>query len=298
MHRRRILQTAGLTAGAALLAACGSPAPGDTTEPTDSAGTPTPPDDDETDDIAVINASYETLAGTDRRFAFGLQELDRAAMRADEVEVVIRDVSTGEAIGDAVRAEVHPEAAGGLGIYLARIDVPDPGIVEAVVTADGRRGTAAITVIDPDDSELPVPGDEAVVTTTATTDDDQGLAELCTNRPDDCAMHADSLDALIAEGRPVALLFATPAYCQTAVCAPAVEEIDAMAATGDFGDVAFVHVEVFADAGQTLAEPVRTWGLPTEPWLFLIGRDGRIADRMDGALPTDAVAEAIRTHLL
>jgi hypothetical protein len=35
---------------------------------------------------------------------------------------------------------------------------------------------------------------------------------------------------------------------------------------------------------MTLLEPVRVWELPTEPWLFLIGTDGRIRHRLDGPM--------------
>ena len=99
-------------------------------------------------------------------------------------------------------------------------------------------------------------------------------------------MHEVSLAQMLAEGRPVVLEFATPAYCQTAVCGPSVEVLDDVRTDRDWGDVVFIHVEIYRDAGQTIAEPVEQWGLPSEPWLFAIGADGTIEDRMDGPLLT------------
>ncbi len=63
----------------------------------------------------------------------------------------------------------------------------------------------------------------------------------------------------------------------------------------DWGDVAFVHVEIYRDAGQTLAALVERWRLPSEPWLFAIGVYGIINERMDGPLLTvpDVVAGVI-----
>jgi hypothetical protein len=105
--------------------------------------------------------------------------------------------------------------------------------------------------------------------------------EVCTRDPD-CGLHEVSLDAVLDEGRPVVLLFATPAYCQTAVCGPAVDVLEEAATARDWGEVAFIHCEIFEDEGQTMAGPVEDWGLPNEPWLFTIDRDGQIVDRADG----------------
>jgi hypothetical protein len=82
------------------------------------------------------------------------------------------------------------------------------------------------------------------------------------------------------------LEFATPAFCMTAVCGPSVEVLDEVRTTRDWGDVAFIHMEIYSDAGQTLAEPVKEWGLPSEPWLFAIGPEGVIQARLDGPLLT------------
>jgi hypothetical protein len=60
----------------------------------------------------------------------------------------------------------------------------------------------------------------------------------------------------------------------------------------DFDDVTFVHCEIFADAGETLGEPVVAWDLPTEPWMFVIDAGGTIVRRADG--PLLVVADEVR----
>jgi hypothetical protein len=51
-----------------------------------------------------------------------------------------------------------------------------------------------------------------------------------------------------------------------------------------FDDVTFIHCEIFADAGETLGDPVVAWDLPTEPWMFVIDTGGTIVRRADGPL--------------
>jgi hypothetical protein len=43
---------------------------------------------------------------------------------------------------------------------------------------------------------------------------------------------------------------------------------------------------------------VKEWRLPTEPWTFLVGGDGRIADRFEGAFSADELERAVRSKLL
>jgi hypothetical protein len=104
-------------------------------------------------------------------------------------------------------------------------------------------------------------------------------------------MHDVSLDEALADGRPIMLMFATPAYCQTAVCGPAVDTLQEIADSRDWGDVAFIHAEIFTDAGITVAEHVRAWELPSEPWLFSIDGDGEIVRRLDGPMIAQELQE-------
>jgi hypothetical protein len=153
-----------------------------------------------------------------------------------------------------------------------------------VAAVDGTTaGLATLSVKTPKGSELPAPGDAAVVAATATVDRRRGVRDLCTREPA-CGMHEVSLHTALRQGRPVVATFATPAYCQTAVCGPSVDTVEKVRTSRDWGDTAFVHVEIYRDAGKTVAEPVEKWRLPSEPWLFTIRADGSIAGRVDGPL--------------
>ena len=90
------------------------------------------------------------------------------------------------------------------------------------------------------------------------------------------------LDQALREERLVALTLATPAYCETAVCGASVSVLESVRTSRGWGDVTFIHCEIYIDDGQTLAPAVTDWDLPSEPWLFTVDRQGVIAARTDG----------------
>lgn len=285
MDRRTFLKSAvvaaGVLGGGSVLAACAGGGGGDA-----------PPSGDPT--LSVITGSYEILRGSERTLAFGIRTADNTPVENEEVTAWLRDAD-GETILDGPLEATYTEDAGaGLGVYLVTVDLSEenvpPDIRPYLVAArDGEWGEAALNVVSPEDSQLPVPGDEAEAVQTPTTDDPLDYGEICTQDPP-CGMHEISLDAALAEGRPVVLLFATPAYCQTAVCGPAVGTVDEVRQSRDWGDTAFVHVEIFKDEGETVGDPVLEWELPTEPWLFTIDADGVIVDRLDGPMVSSVVS--------
>jgi len=78
------------------------------------------------------------------------------------------------------------------------------------------------------------------------------------------------------------------------VCGPVVD-IPAQLKDSYGERVAFVHQEVYVDndLNKGLRGPLRRYGLPTEPWLFTISRDGRVAARLDGSFGLDAFKRAV-----
>lgn len=232
--------------------------------------------------LTVINASFEQLTGTDQPFAFGLTTPDNEPVRGADVQVYVGGAD-GEQQGPHP-AEFRDVTVVPLGLYLTQLDVPEPGPISIVaVTADGAAGSTTLQVTAPEDSAVPAPGQPAVVVPTPTLADPQGMETVCTLDPP-CGMHDVSLDEAQAAGRPVVLTFATPAYCTTAICGPSVEVVDEVRRSGEWGDTAWIHVEIFSDAGQTLSRPVEEWGLLSEPWIFTIDGSGTVRQRADGPL--------------
>jgi hypothetical protein len=113
--------------------------------------------------------------------------------------------------------------------------------------------------------------------------------------PDD--MHDVNLRDVLGK-KPVALLFATPQLCQSRVCGPVVDIAEQLKQV--YGDrVAFIHQEVYVDndASKGLRPPLKRFGLPTEPWLFVIDRAGRVTARLEGSFGFNAFKQALESGL-
>jgi hypothetical protein len=63
--------------------------------------------------------------------------------------------------------------------------------------------------------------------------------------------------------------------------------------------MAFIHQEVYEDnqVKKGLRAPLRAFHLETEPWLFTINRDGRIAARLEGSFGVKEFRQAIQAAL-
>ncbi len=122
--------------------------------------------------------------------------------------------------------------------------------------------------------DIPEIGDKAPVIHTPTADDVGGdLAQIDTGIPPD-QMHAVDFADVLGK-KPVVLVFATPALCQSRVCGPVVDEVQQVA--DRYGDEAdFIHMEVYNDndASKGVRPQLTAFGLETEPWTFLIDKNG------------------------
>ena len=107
-------------------------------------------------------------------------------------------------------------------------------------------------------------------------------------------MHGDDLADVLGK-KPVVLLFATPALCQSRVCGPVVDVAEQVKA--EYGDeVAFIHQEIYVDnvpGPENLRPQVKAYGLFTEPWLFVIDEHGKVATRIEGAFSVAELESAL-----
>jgi hypothetical protein len=299
LNRRGFLRQLAIAGAGGVLAACSTPAsPVSQDSEAPAASSPADPGSaairavapDATPDLAVVAATFEQLIDQPNPFVFGLFTLQQEPI-ADARAELYAVPEGGEPLGpwpaEPSGADVPPGA-----LYTVPVELASTGLHEmVVVTDDGRAGSVAVEVRDAGSSMLPAPGEQAQAVATPTAEEPLGYDRICT-RPEPCGMHEVSLDEALAGDTPVVLLFATPAFCQTAVCGPTVDVVEQVRRRG-FDDVTFVHCEIFADAGETLGDPVVAWSLPTEPWMFVIDAGGKIVRRADG--PLLVVADEVRS---
>ena len=186
-------------------------------------------------------------------------------------------------------------------VYQASVPLPRPGryLVLAVSKYQGRdvAATAAVTVRAKTADPVPDVGEPAPPVATDTVASAGGdIASIDTRLPPD-DMHDVSFKDVVGK-RPVALLFATPQLCQSRVCGPVVDI--ALQLKETYGDrMTFIHQEVYVDndPNKGLRTPLRTFRLPSEPWLFVVNRRGEITSRLEGSFGFNAFQAAIRSGL-
>jgi hypothetical protein len=170
-----------------------------------------------------------------------------------------------------------------------------------------------------DRSNVPIVGQPAITTKTLTVKDVPDVAQLSSGSQVDPAMYQVSLDQALTNGKPTALLFATPAFCKTATCGPSLDVMQGL--QKQYGDkVNFIHSEVYKypfdqsvqlqqDATQKAAKENRAptpdelsaglsdamvaWKLASEPWLFLIDAKGIVVGRYEGGITKEELGPAL-----
>ena len=109
-----------------------------------------------------------------------------------------------------------------------------------------------------------------------------------------------SIDQALEAGKPLVVVFATPAYCKTATCGPQVQVVSQLKER--FQDQAnFIHVEVFEnpqliEGGRPtggFVPAVEEWNLPTEPWTFVVDRAGRVQAKFEAFTTEEELEDAL-----
>lgn len=184
-------------------------------------------------------------------------------------------------------------------IYNARVDLPRAGrwYVLAVTRSQGKMFGASSMIEVKRDDPIPAVGEQPPRVQTETLASAGGDIESIDTRVPPSDMHETDFREVVGE-RPVALLFATPRLCQTRVCGPVVDIAAQM--KSEYGDrMEFIHQEVYVDneIDKGLRPPLEAFRLRTEPWLFTIDADGRVAARLEGSFGTDEFREAVEAAL-
>ncbi len=200
---------------------------------------------------------------------------------------------------------IHPDSQG---IYVVdEVDFGSAGIwgVRATATIPEHPTGALnlqIGVRVAESTLTPAVGDLAPRTEHATTRDVTSLAEITTADPPVPALYRMTVAEALDQAKPFVVVFSTPAYCQSRVCGPVLDEV--IEVMPDFQtEVEFMHVEPFdletirAGGGFTLNGAAVEWGLPSEPWVFIVDAEGRIASKFEGIVTAPELRDAIEAVL-
>jgi hypothetical protein len=257
----------------------------------------------------VVSPAGQVFHRGENRYAFGVFTAGREQITDAEVAIYAAHGPDGEARGPfparVESLEVEPQ-------FESRTTADDPDsartvyVADVPLNADGEWRIGAL-VRDGDSlqaslapsavvgqfPDVPRPGDRAPSVHTPTVEDVGGdLSKIDTRVPPD-TMHEDDLADVLGK-EPVVLVFATPALCQSRVCGPTADVAEQVKSEhGD--DAAFIHQEIYRDNAidKGLRPQVKAYRLPTEPWVFVIDENGRIAKSIEGAASPEALEQAV-----
>jgi hypothetical protein len=258
----------------------------------------------------VVSPAGQVFDVGTNRFAFGVFELGGEQVNDADIALYFAYGPSGRARGPfparvdslktppAFRAKTtadDPSAA--TSVYVVpRVELRRRGEVAmvALIRREGKlEATRLPSVVVGRFASVPDVGDPSPRIHTPTSEDVGEISEIETRIPPDSMHGTDFADALGKE--PILLVFATPQFCQSRVCGPTVDITEQVKA--EIGDSAtFIHMEVFNenDPGKGVRPQLRAFNLETEPWAFVIGSDGRISARFEGAFGAEELSRAVQ----
>ncbi len=184
-------------------------------------------------------------------------------------------------------------------VYVADLEFPRTGRfrVSGIARLDGRS-----VALDPFTADVrrssgglpPVGGKAPKVTTPTLASVGGDASKIETRSPAAKDLLTTNLADVYGK-KPVALLFATPALCQSRVCGPVVDVMAQVRSQLGDSKVAFIHSEIYRDnaVNKGLAPAPAAYRLPTEPWLFVLDRTGRVSTAIEGAFSAGELERAL-----
>ena len=329
VDRRGFLRgTLAVSAGGALLAAGCSSGGGSAKTPTagaastaeagasPTAGSAAPDATANASGITPYLLTQEFVTRQDSRFAVGLLDkggkfVNGAAVHLKFFSIGGADASTGvlKGEGDAAFRELkiagahaHDKSAQGVAaddsvsFYVADTQFSNAGKWGVEVSARLADGSASATIQAPF-TVLAKPLSPGVGTVPPASKNDtfatnSNTESLCSRTPA-CPLHDKVIGDLLGKGRPLVVIFSTPAFCTSRFCGPVLEVLlDKAPAYQDRVD--FVHIEVWQDFQlQKHRAAADEWNLPTEPYTFFMDKTGKILAKIEAIFTGDELVSVL-----
>ena len=201
----------------------------------------------------------------------------------------------------------------GRGLYRTEVDfdcVGEWGAEVFVQEADGSWVSERLRFAVHPAGSTPALGDPVPLSDSPTAATPEEVALISTDQNPYLPAYDKTVAETVTSGQPSLVFFATPAFCQTGFCGPTVELVKSVAREHE-GAVEFVNVEPYElhftenglqprlnEEGQL--QPVAAaleWGIPVEPYLFLLDADGRVFAKFEGVVGGDELRAAVEDVL-
>ena len=259
------------------------------------------------EDVALILGTSDHAVGANR-ISFLVVRSNGSLVRSPQAKfLILREGATRGVQTTARLVSLEPEdAAGKHGhpepdatvIYAVRVTLQQPGRYWMVAEPQSSTVQGFQSIEVRKRSRSPAVGSKAIASKNPTLRDGPA-AKITTAKPPDFSLLRYSIAGSLAAHAPFVVVFATPSFCQSRTCGPAVETLQAAQKRFADSGIRFIHVEVYQDNNPSrgLNKWMREWHLPTEPWVFVVDRRGIIRDKFEGAISLPELVGSVRTHL-
>ena len=244
-----------------------------------------------------VFASSEVVEG-DNRFLIGLLNDEDAPIASPDIDmhVAFYDLAdSAERPAFETDAEFIDTGPRGLYVTYPTFDSTGKWGAEVTVSGEGLDETVRASFEVARKGTTPALGDRVPATDTATASG-RAVEEITTDEQPDPDFYRTSIRDAVRSGKPFVVTFATPKFCTSAVCAPTLDIVKKE--SKDWPDVEFIHVEVYEnldDPGNLEpVDAVKEWGLPSEPWVFVVDAKSRLAAKFEGTVSPDELEEALK----
>ena len=188
------------------------------------------------------------------------------------------------------------------GFYLlANVDIENPGLWSAEFFVESKRNVAIVqqAFFEVRESAMTIGvGEYAPLTNNSVLEKGVAFSSISSRNVDTDNLHELSVNQAIKTELPLMLVFASPRFCVSALCAPVVDLVEEV--QDEFGQRAnFIHIEpwelsIARSEGRLITSvSAREWNLPSEPWIFLVGSDGRVRAKFEGPTSEFELTEAL-----
>lgn len=243
-----------------------------------------------------VFASSEVVEGQNR-FLIGLLNDEDAPIASPDVSMHVAFYDLAEsAERPAFETDAEFIDTGPRGLYVTYPTFESTGKwgAEVTVEGDGLDETVKASFEVAADGMTPSIGEQVPPSKTPT-GSGRKLEEITTDAKPDPDFYRTSIHEAVKTGEPFVVTFATPKFCTSAVCAPTLDIVKKE--SKDWPRVEFIHVEVY----ENLDDPsnlkpvaaVREWGLPSEPWVFVVDGDGKVAAKFEGTVAPRELEDAL-----
>jgi len=255
--------------------------------------------------------SSDLVCGANR-LLFGLVGPDNRPMAAPDRGVHVAfydlgaDAASPVAAGDGTFIWAIDDV---VGVYVVQVAFTSTGVWGAefsAKTADRSPATVRMTFDVIAHGRAIQVGERAPASETETLADVDGdVARISSDPTPIERFYKTSIDAALAAHEPFILAFATPKFCTTGQCGPTLDRVKPVAAA--YPDVTAINVEPYEleftdgslqpvlDSEGRLVPVAATieWGLPSEPWIFVVDRDGIVTGSFEGIVSEEELRAAV-----